>query len=105
MANLADVLQQLREERDRLYAAIMTLTSISDKTAMGRANSRSGRRGFTAAAIAKMRAAQRARRARERGGEKTVPRTSAQRRQISLAARPMRCFPARYRLLTYGTVD
>src|SRR5215472_7953767 len=83
MANLADILQQLREERDRLDAAIASLTSISANTAMGRVNRPGGRRRFTAEAVAKMRAAQRARRARERAGGKIVSKTRPRRRHIS----------------------
>jgi hypothetical protein len=83
MANLADIVQQLRDERDRLEAAIAALTSISVNSEMGRTTRPGGRRRFTAAAIAKMRAAQRARRARESAGKKAIPKTSARRRHIS----------------------
>jgi len=83
MSNLDGILQQLREERDRFDAAIASLTSISVNSGMVRTNRRVGRRGFTAAARAKMRAAQRARRARERAGERAVPKTSARRRHLS----------------------
>ena len=82
MKNLADVLQQLREERDRLDAAIAVLASIPDNASMG-GNRQRGRRRFSAAAIAKMRAAQRARRVRERAGRNTTPKARARRRHIS----------------------
>lgn len=88
MANLDSVIQQLREDRDRLDAAIAALESVTDNILVRQANRRDGRRRFSAAAIAKMRAAQRARRARERASQqsvdgKAVSRASRGRRQIS----------------------
>lgn len=83
MANLDRVIQQLREERDRLDRAIVTLQSIGGNSTVRSAGRGVVRRRFSPAAIAKMRAAQRARRARERSGRRAVPRANHVRRKIS----------------------
>jgi hypothetical protein len=61
MANLASIVQQLKQERDRLDAAIRALTSLDGRSAK-RASGGSGRRRvLSAAARQKIAAAQRAR--------------------------------------------
>jgi len=66
MANIESILQQLRDERDRLDRAINALSPVS-RTGNGDQTVGKTSRRFSAAAISKMRAAQRARRARESG--------------------------------------
>jgi hypothetical protein len=86
MPNLDSVIQQLRDERDRLDQAIATLEGIADHTATRPRGTPGGRR-FTAAAILKMRASQRVRRARERAnkgvGSKATLKKSRGRRHLS----------------------
>jgi len=79
MSNLDAIIRELTVERDRLNQAIDALTSI------GGSSRRAGTRRdkFSAAALAKMRAAQRARRARERAGSAGA---KPKKRQISAAA-------------------
>jgi len=83
MANLESVIQQLREERDRLDRAIATLQSIGGNKTVSSVGRGTARRRFSPAAIAKMRAAQRVRRARERSGGRAASGANHVRRQIS----------------------
>jgi hypothetical protein len=62
MSNLDSIIRELTVERDRLNQAIDALTSIGGSSRQAGAR----RDKFSPAAVAKMRAAQRARRARER---------------------------------------
>jgi hypothetical protein len=66
MTNIESILQQLRNERDQVDRAINALSPVSRKE-NGAQKVRSAGRRFSGASIAKMRAAQRARRARETG--------------------------------------
>ena len=75
MENIEGILQQLKGERDRLDAAINALTSIHGSAA----RATQGRRSLSAAARARIAAAQRARWAKTRG-----TKTKA-RRKISAA--------------------
>ena len=61
MANLAAVLNELQEERSRLDQAITALSSLAGRQASGSGTVRSGRRPLSAAARARIAAAQRAR--------------------------------------------
>jgi hypothetical protein len=69
MTDIETIVQQLREERDRLDRAITALESMTNNAAARPTAIRGERRRFSAAATAKMRAAQRARRVRERGSQ------------------------------------
>ena len=68
MTNLADILSELRRERDRIDAAITALTNGSVRRGVGfRARKR---RHLSAAARAKIAAAQRARWAKQKAAAK-----------------------------------
>ena len=79
MANIEDIIGQLKAERDRLDKAIAALASLNGST-------RPTGRGRRAASIAKMRASQQARRARERS-QKKVASGVRRKRKISAAGR------------------
>ena len=85
--DIASILQQLRDERDQLDEAINALSAMTE-TEIGAQTVRSpGRRGRTARrfspeSIAKMKAAQRARRARE-GKVDPATNSGSRRRRIS----------------------
>lgn len=73
MANVEGIVQQLKDERDRIDEAIAALSSLNDRSAT---QARSNR--FSAAARRRMSMAQKARRAKEQG-------KAAKRRKISAA--------------------
>ena len=81
MANLNNIIQQLQQERDRLNSAIRALTSLN-----GNSPTPGTRRDRTmsAAARARIAAAQRARWAKLRGGKSTAG-AARPRRMISAA--------------------
>ena len=61
MANLESIVQQLRQERDRLDAAIRALTSLNGGTGKRSSGGGGRRRTLSAAARQRIAAAQRAR--------------------------------------------
>jgi hypothetical protein len=70
MANIEGIVQQLRQERDRLDAAIKALTAVgSSTTSNGSVRGRRGRR-LSAAARQRIAAAQRARWAKIKAKQK-----------------------------------
>jgi hypothetical protein len=69
MANVEGIVQQLKQERDRLDAAIRALTSLNGATGTSRRGG-SGRRTLSAAARRKIAAAQRARWAKIKAKQK-----------------------------------
>jgi hypothetical protein len=79
MSNLDTIIRELTVERDRLNRAIEALTSIGGSS---RPQAAVRQHKFSPAALAKMRAAQRARRKRERAGS-AGPKPK--KRQISAA--------------------
>lgn len=89
MANLEQIVRELKSERDRLDAAIRALegvgASTSRETSKTASPARKGRRTMSAAARRKIAAAQRARWARVKG-EKVVP-IKAGKSRISAAGR------------------
>jgi hypothetical protein len=90
MANLEQIVRDLKSERDRLDAAIRALegvgASINRRTSKAASPAKTtGRRTMSAAARRKIAAAQRARWARVKG-QKVVP-IKAGRRRISAAGR------------------
>jgi ABC-type transporter Mla subunit MlaD len=85
MANIESILRQLRDERDQLDRAIDALSPVS-RTGDGAQTVRSAGRRLSEASIAKMRAAQHARRARERSHTHSAKNgQSRARRRISPA--------------------
>jgi hypothetical protein len=86
MSNIQGILQQLRAERDQLDRAINALSSVS-RTGNGahRVRARSAGRRFSAVSIAKMRAAQRARRVREKSRTVSAKKRESRVRRISPA--------------------
>ena len=86
MSNIQGILQQLRAERDQLDRAINALSPVSRSVHGARTvRVRSRGRRFSAASIAKMRAAQRARRVHERSHTSAKNGHSRARRRISPA--------------------
>jgi hypothetical protein len=84
MTNLEGIIQQLTEERNRIDAAIKTLSSVNGRSANGTFVSQRKPRGrMSAAARARIAAAQRARWAKSKGKETEAPK----RRVLSPAAR------------------
>jgi hypothetical protein len=76
MPNLEDIVQQLRQQRDRLTAAITVLTSLNGR------KRQTAKRNVSASSREKMRRAQKARRERE-----NKPATVAPKRTMSASAR------------------
>jgi len=92
MANFAELLRELEQERNRLDQAIRVIAELvgRDRTGAFQASSRRPRRTVSAAARRRMAAAQRARWAKARGGKTQIPvRTMSQaaRRKIAAAQR------------------
>jgi len=92
MANFAEVLQELHQERSRLDQAIRAIEDLVARNRPGVIQTRATRSGRTVSAAARMKmvAAQQARRAKERGAKASKPvRTLSQaaRRRISAAKR------------------
>src|SRR6266496_3646313 len=67
MPNFEGIIQELRQERDRLDAAINALTSLSGNTPQTGRSSTGGKRKVSALARRRMAAAQRARWAKAKG--------------------------------------
>ena len=70
MANLESIVQQLKQERDRLDAAIRALTSVGGGTAKSNIAASPTRRTLSASARRKIAAAQRARWAKIKAKQK-----------------------------------
>jgi hypothetical protein len=91
MANLENIVQQLRQERDRLDSAIKALealTAIEIRPTTGNTRTK-GKRTVSLAARRRMAAAQKARWAKAKSAPKPTPRTMSPsaRRKIAAAQR------------------
>ena len=90
MANLENIVQQLREERNRLDSAIKALTAIETRPTAGDTRTKS-KRTVSLAARRRMARAQRARWAKAKSAHKLTPvkrtMSASARRKIGVAQR------------------
>lgn len=87
MANLDNIVRELKSERDRLDKAIHALSGLTAANSNSAARPQPGRRRMSAAARARISAAQKARWAKSRGQHKGAPIASKGKRRLSAAGR------------------
>src|SRR6266496_6702625 len=83
MTNIEGIVQQLRQERDKLDKAIAALSSLDGSTGTTRQGSTGGKRIVSALARRRMAQAQRARWARGKGKAEPTPKLTLVKRTMS----------------------